>query len=212
MSILVAPSILSADFRCLERQVKELDDVVDMWHLDIMDGVFVPNISFGEGIVKVMRELSSRLLDVHLMISRPLFFCKRFLDAGADLLTAHIEAFEEEGEVLEFIDEVRRAGKKVGIALKPSTGCEKISFLLDKIDLVLVMTVEPGFGGQEFMEGQVEKIKELRKRFDGIIGVDGGINDISGRICRYAGADLLISGTYILKSNNPFDKISSLRQ
>ncbi len=210
--VLVAPSLLSADFSCLEREVKGLDSLVDAWHVDVMDGHFVPNITLGPFIVKAIRSVVTRPLDVHLMISDPVKYAEEFLSAGADILTAHIEAFKGEREAKEFIALVKERGKKVGLSLKPATPPEALEGYLADLDMVLVMTVEPGFGGQRFREDQLPKIGWFAQRFSGYLAVDGGINAETGRLVRKAGANFLVAGSYVFSARDRLKAVASLRE
>ncbi len=207
----IAPSLLSADFSCLKDQVLPLEEMVDAWHIDVMDGHFVPNITLGPFIVRAINRVVSKPLDVHLMISSPLKYAKAFLDAGADFLTAHIEAFSGPSEVREFLNLVKAEGKKVGLSLKPGTQPQVLDEFLSDLDMVLVMTVEPGFGGQKFMDDQLSKIEYFAQRFDGLLAVDGGINDETAKLVVSAGANFLVAGSYVFKSNLPREAIKRLR-
>ncbi len=210
--VLVAPSLLSADFSCLEREVRGLDAVVDAWHVDVMDGHFVPNITLGPFIVRAVRSVVTRPLDVHLMIGEPIKYAREFLSAGADILTAHVEAFGNEGEVKEFIALVKEMGRKVGLSLKPATPPEALEGYLADLDMVLVMTVEPGFGGQRFREDQLPKIGWFAQRFSGYLAVDGGINAETARLVREAGANFLVAGSYVFSARDRLKAIASLRE
>ncbi len=209
--LIIAPSLLSADFSCLKRQLEAIEDIVDAWHIDVMDGHFVPNITLGPFIVEQISSIVSKPLDVHLMISDPLGYADAFLSAGADILTAHIEALESDEAIEGFIDKVKSAGKKVGLSLKPATGPEVLLPYIERLDMVLVMTVEPGFGGQSFMDSNVYKIVWLKdKGFDGYIAVDGGINNDTARVVKQAGANFLVAGSFVFGSN-PTEAIRQLR-
>jgi len=196
----VAPSVLSADFSRLEDDLSSMTSAgADFLHLDVMDGHFVPNITFGPLICGALRKLSDLPLDAHLMISRPDNYLEPFAKSGIDGLTIHIEADAEISSTLAMIQEL---GMKRGISLNPGTPLEDILPYLDQVDLVLVMSVQPGFGGQKFNPVAVEKIAELNRRraeegFDFLINVDGGINDLTGPQCREAGADILVSGSWL---------------
>ncbi len=210
--IWIAPSLLSADFSCIKNEIIRLEKVVDAWHIDVMDGHFVPNITLGPFIVKAISRITSKPLDVHLMISDPLKYADAFLDAGADFLTAHIEAFQDRKEVLTFLSQVRSRKAKVGISLRPSTDPSVLDPFLSDLDLVLVMTVEPGFGGQRFMEDQVPKITYFASRFGGLLAVDGGINEQTASLVLNAGANFLIAGSYIFGSKDPIQQVRKLRE
>jgi len=200
--IKVAPSILSADFRCLGREIKRVADAgADLVHIDVMDGHFVPNITIGPAIVKDIRRQTELPLDVHLMIEHPERFVDKFIDAGSDMITMHIEAigvaaFKAQAKRL------RRRGIKTGISLNPHTPIKKIRPVLGACDFVLVMSVNPGFGGQEFMPVAIPKIRQLRQVFKKEISVDGGINGQNARLVVAAGANILAAGSYIFKARD----------
>ena len=200
----VSASILSCDFSNLENEFKNINGLVDFIHLDVMDGHFVPNISFGPDIIDSIRKLSDVPFESHLMISNPLKYIKRF--QSSDIIIFHLECDNNPEEV---ISEIKKMNKKVGISIKPKTDVKNLDKFLEYIDLVLIMTVEPGFGGQSFMQDQVEKIKYLKHKVD--IEVDGGINDKSSRICEEAGASICVAGTYIFKSDNVLESVKKLR-
>ena len=209
-NILVAPSILSADFANLERDIKKVEQAGADWiHIDVMDGHFVPNITIGVPVVKSIKQISSIPLDVHLMIENPEKYIVPFAQAGADILTIHYEAAQNPKEILKSI---RANGMKAGISIKPKTSPDVLDELYAYIDLILVMTVEPGFGGQKFMEDCAEKIKHF-KNLDGIyLEVDGGINEQTAKIATTNGANVLVAGNYIYKSDNIKNAISSLKK
>ena len=200
----VSASILSCDFSNLENEFKKINGLVDFIHLDVMDGHFVPNISFGPDIIDSIRKLSDVPFESHLMISNPLKYINRF--KSSDIIIFHLECDDNPGEV---ISEIKKMNKKVGISIKPKTDVKNLDKFLEYIDLVLIMTVEPGFGGQSFMQDQVEKIKYLKNKID--IEVDGGINNKSSRICEDAGASICVAGTYIFKSDNIRESVEKLR-
>ncbi|MBU4472728.1 MAG: ribulose-phosphate 3-epimerase [Candidatus Omnitrophica bacterium] len=211
MKIKIAPSILSADFSCLEREIKRVESAgADMIHIDVMDGHFVPNITIGPVVVKYMRRITKLPLDVHLMIKMPEKFIDDFVAAGSDIITMHIETisasrFEFQARRLE------RKKVKVGISLNPATPFNKIKDVLDLVDLVLVMSVNPGFSGQKFIPSVIPKIKKLRSIFTGDISVDGGVNDkVAGRLIN-AGANILASGSYIFGARDVKGAIERLK-
>ncbi len=201
--IAVAPSVLSADFSRLSEEIAEVERAgADLIHLDVMDGHFVPNLTFGPLIVDAIRRLSRLPLDVHLMIESPDRFLERFLESGADIVTIHVEASNDVERDLEFI---KQRGKKCGLSLNPDAPIERVKPFLETIDLLLVMSVFPGFGGQTFIEGVLRKIafaRELREKggFSYAIEIDGGINGETAKSAREAGVDILVTGTAVFKS------------
>ncbi|MCK9186221.1 ribulose-phosphate 3-epimerase [Candidatus Gracilibacteria bacterium] len=195
--IKLAPSILSADFGRLNEEIKSVEEFVDMIHVDVMDGHFVPNITLGAPVVKFIK--SKLPLDVHLMIENPEKFIKDFADAGAKRIVVHSEACGENLRAVLMM--IKSFGCECGVSIKPATSVDAVKDVLDLADEVLVMTVNPGFGGQSFMEDMVPKIRELRALgYQGDIAVDGGINDKTAPVCIDAGANLLISGSYFFKA------------
>ena len=204
-NIQISPSILSADFSQLGAEIKRLEEGgADMIHVDVMDGHFVPNLTIGPPVIKALRKHCSLKFDVHLMISPVHKYIEAYADAGADIITVHPEATDN---LEASINKIKDLKKKVGVSLNPETSIDLIKNLLDKIDLVLIMSVNPGFGGQKFMPEVLEKIKELKKireieklNFD--IEIDGGINFDNCKIAIEAGANILVSGTTVFKSND----------
>ncbi len=203
--IQISPSILSADFSQLGNEIKRLEEGgADLIHVDVMDGHFVPNLTIGPPVIKSLKKNCSLKFDVHLMISPVHKYIKAYSDAGADIITIHPEATEN---LSASIDKIKELGKKAGVSLNPETRVDVIEDYLNKIDLVLVMSVNPGFGGQKFMPEVLNKIKELKniqttKNIDFDIEIDGGINFENSKIAIEAGANILVSGTTIFKSNN----------
>ena len=196
----ILPSILSADFANLERDVRELEQIgIDMFHIDVMDGNFVPNISFGFPIIEAIRSKTDKIFDCHLMIARPEEYVERFCNAGCDMVSFHIEATNHADRVIQII---KNSGKKAGIVLNPQTSIESVKYLLPKLDYVLIMTVNPGFGGQKFIPEMLDKIEELakireEKGYSFLIQVDGGVNVETSKLCRDKGADLLVCGSFL---------------
>ncbi len=211
--IIVSPSILSADFANLERDIKLVEDNGADWiHVDVMDGHFVPNITIGIPVVKSLKRFAKKPLDVHLMIDNPEKYIEDFAKAGADIITFHYEAVKPEN-IEEICKKIQNLGCKAGISIKPKTNQNDLIPYLQFVDMVLVMTVEPGFGGQEFMHYCAQKIPTIRQngKEDLIIQVDGGINDVTSKVCVSLGANSLVAGSYIYKSTNVKKAIESLR-
>lgn len=211
--IIVSPSILSADFANLERDIKLVErNGADWIHVDVMDGHFVPNITIGIPVVKSIKKVTTLPLDVHLMIKNPEKYIEDFANAGADILTFHYEAVKKEN-IKPLITNIKNLGVKAGLSIKPKTQPEEILEFLPDLDLVLVMTVEPGFGGQKFMADCAEKIKIIKQHTTQnlFIQVDGGINAETGEICTKYGANALVAGSYIYKAENIKEAISSLK-
>ena len=201
----IAPSILSADFVNLERDIHNIEENGADWvHVDVMDGLFVPNISIGIPVVQALRRVTDLPLDVHLMIERPIRYVEQFVRAGADWLTIHIEA-DQPQNTLEALDKIRALGCKAAVSLKPRTPAEAALPYLTKCDMVLVMTVEPGFGGQSFMADMMEKVRFLRTTLDRVnpecrIEVDGGVDAVTQAVCKQNGADVLVTGSAYFKA------------
>ena len=207
----ISPSILSADFSHLGADCRMvLDAGAQMLHYDVMDGHFVPNISFGVPVLKSLHKaLPDAFYDVHLMITHPQQYAEAFAKAGASLLNFHLEC---DDDIQETIDAIKAQGCKVGMTIKPGTPVEELGYYLDQLDLVLVMSVEPGFGGQKFMADQMEKLRALRaKRPDLILEVDGGVNRQTAPICRENGADVAVAGTAVFRAENIPAEIALLR-
>jgi len=212
----IAPSILAADLLNIKNEVINVDDAgAEFIHIDIMDGHFVPNLSFGYNMVKTVRPITKKILDVHLMISPVEPFIKEFIDAGSDIISFHPEADKNTKEI---ISTIKKSNCKVGIAVHPNIKIEEIKEFLNDVDLVIIMTVIPGFGGQKFLEDQVNKIselKEIRKNINANfeIEIDGGINYQTSKICIDKGADILVAGSYVYGAPKEEyrDKINSIR-
>ena len=203
--IQISPSILSADFSQLGREIRKLEDAgADMIHVDVMDGHFVPNLTIGPPVIKALKKDSSLPFDVHLMISPVHKYIESYANAGADIITIHPEATDD---LLKSINKIKGLKKKVGISLNPETKIEIVKEFLDQIDLILVMSVNPGFGGQKFMPEVLDKVKkldEIRKslKLNYVIEIDGGINFENSKLAISSGVDILVSGTTIFKNNN----------
>ena len=215
--IKVSPSILAADFVNLERDIRSLAPTgADYVHIDVMDGLFVPNISIGLPVLSAIRKITDMTLDVHLMIDRPVRYVERFCDAGADILTVHLEADTPEN-TLDAIRRIRARGVRPAVCIKPKTPAEAVLPYLELVDLILVTTVEPGFGGQSFMEDMMPKVQKIRawigeKNPACELEVDGGVNEQTARICTAAGADVLVAGSAFFKAQDKKAFVEAVKQ
>lgn len=204
--IKISPSILSADFAYLARDIQAIS-TADYVHVDVMDGLFVPNISIGIPVVKCIRPVTALPLDVHLMIERPVRYVDQFCDAGADIVTCHVEADTQEN-ILAAIDKIHAKGKKAGVVVKPRTPASAVLPFIDRVEMILVMTVEPGFGGQKFMPSALDKLRWLKAEKDRrglkfLLEVDGGVDAATAPQCVAAGADVLVAGSAIFGAADP---------
>jgi ribulose-phosphate 3-epimerase len=215
MTILIAPSILSADFRKLESEIRAVDEAgADLFHVDVMDGHFVPNITIGPMIVEAARKATTLQLDVHLMIDNPAAFVESFAHAGADIITIHAEA---DNHLFRTVDAIRSLGKKAGVALNPSTPLTAVEYLIGEIDLLLIMTVNPGFGGQSYITAMNNKIRAARSMIKDsgrsiLLAVDGGIKARNARLVADHGGNVLVMGTEIFHSGNYQEKMREIRE
>ncbi len=210
MKTIISPSILSADFANLEADIKRVEPYVPWLHIDVMDGHFVPNISIGVPVVKSVRKVTKLFLDTHLMIENPIKYIDAFVDAGSDLITFHYEATKE--KTIETIEKIKSRNVKVGLSIKPKTSVEEIKEYISLVDMVLIMTVEPGFGGQKFMEDCAQKITEVKKiNPDILVQIDGGINADTAKICLELGANSLVAGSYIYGASDIKKAIESIK-
>ena len=213
----IAPSILSADFANLERDIRNIAENGGDWvHVDVMDGHFVPNITIGIPVVKALRPVTDLPLDVHLMIDRPVRYVEDFVKAGADYVTIHIEA-DQPQNTLDALDKIHALGCKAGIVLKPKTPVEAAIPYLEKCDLILIMTVEPGFGGQKFMADMMPKLVQLREWLDDInpdclLEVDGGVDVNTHTLCKESGADVLVAGSAYFKAEDRATFVKLIQQ
>lgn len=216
--VIVAPSILSADFNYLKRDIAAVEKAgAEYLHFDVMDGHFVPNISFGIPVLKCISKSHKMVNDVHIMISDPLKYAEEFMKAGADILTFHYEACKSEKEMLDVIRIIHSCGGKAGISIKPKTDVKVLDNLLKELDLVLVMSVEPGFGGQSFISDALDKITYLRtvidqNQYNCLVEVDGGINYETAKLCKRAGVDVLVAGSYLFGHEDLEERIKGLKE
>ncbi len=212
---LIAPSILSADFSKLREEVEMINSSqADWFHVDVMDGVFVPNISFGFPVIKQVKKYATKPLDVHLMIVQPERYVQEFKDAGADILTVHIEASTHLHRTLQMI---KAAGMQAGVAVNPHTAINQLEDIITDVDLVCLMSVNPGFGGQKFIPGTFQKLEKLRKLIDSTgskarIEIDGGVGSTNAAQLINAGADVLVAGNFVFSSGDPVGTIASLKK
>ena len=211
--MIVSPSLLSADFGNLARDIEMINQSnAQMLHLDVMDGVFVPNISFGFPVIKYVQQLCRKPLDVHLMIVEPQKFINEVRDCGAEIMNVHYEACNHLDRV---VQQIHDAGMKAGVTINPATPVCLLRDIVEKLDLVLLMSVNPGFGGQKFIPNTLNKVRELKvliqeKGSHAVIEVDGGVNDVTGRQLAEAGADVLVAGNYVFKAEDPLKAIDTL--
>ena len=212
--IKISPSILSADFANLARDIGRIE-TADYVHVDVMDGLFVPNISIGIPVVKSIRPITSLPLDVHLMIDRPVRYVEQFCDAGADIVTCHVEADTEEN-IHEALHKIHAKGKKAGVVVKPKTPAGAVLPFIDEVEMILVMTVEPGFGGQKFMADMMPKVQTIRGYIDAMnpaceLEVDGGVDPTTCKLCIASGANVLVAGSAVYKAEDIPARIAELR-
>ncbi len=212
---IIAPSVLAADFANLQRDIKMINESqADWFHIDIMDGVFVPNISFGMPVLEAINKHAKKVLDVHLMIVDPDRYIKTFKDLGTDILTVHYEACTH---LHRTVQAIKTEGMKAGVALNPHTPVAVLEDIIQDLDLVLIMSVNPGFGGQIFIENTYDKVRKLKamidvKRSSAIIEIDGGVNSVNAKALVEAGANALVAGNFVFKSENPIATIKELKE
>ena len=211
---ILSPSILSADFCKLGEQIKEVEQAgAEYLHIDVMDGLFVPSISYGMPVIASIRKCSNIFFDVHLMIVEPQKFIKEVKDLGATYMNVHLEACTHLSRV---VQQIKEAGMKAGVTINPATPVSMLADIIDDIDLALIMSVNPGFGGQKFIQNSVKKVHELRDLISlrgskALIEVDAGVNEETGRLLKDAGADILVAGNYVFGAENPLERISTLK-
>ena len=212
--IKISPSILSADFANLQRDIQRIS-TADYVHVDVMDGLFVPNISIGIPVVQSIRPTTTLPLDVHLMIDRPVRYVEQFCDAGADIVTVHVEADSEDG-THEALRRIHAKGKKAGVVLKPKTPASAVLPFINEVEMILIMTVEPGFGGQKFMADMMPKVEAVRRYIDAMnpeceLEVDGGVDPKTAPVCIHSGANVLVAGSAVYKADDIPGRIAQLR-
>lgn len=214
--MIISPSLLSANFANLQKDIADIEKTEAKWlHYDVMDGHFVPNISFGYSILNDVRKVTDLVLDVHLMISDPLAYIDEFVKAGANYITFHLEAYDDMDKIKATINKIHEANLKAGLSIKPNTTVEEVLPYMDMLDMVLVMSVEPGFGGQSFMDSSLPKISALKQyiqehQLNCLVEVDGGINDKTAKLVKEAGVDVMVAGSYIFKKEDRKAAVASL--